>query len=340
MTIPGFVFRTLHSAGYCPEKLLAGTGLTEQKLADPDVRVEFPILRRLLANAHDVTEDHHLGFRLGLQFEPTFTGLPAYTALSAQTFGEGLDILSRFFFLTFPAVELRVLKTSALAQDDEIAVSIRTTINLGDLSYFSDSHSLAATDRFLKSMLRSPSITLRGKMMHPEPETWSDIASMIGFPIVFNASDNALILPASLLHQRLPGADPVNHARLKMLCEKQAAIAGAIVTPASRVRTYLENDDNIGATFSQTAAALGYSERSLRRALRQSGTSFKALSVTALDLRARDMLANTSRPVKAIAHQLGFETPSNFARSFKTWTGSTPSAFRQASQTQGGSGRK
>lgn len=34
-------------------------------------------------------------------------------------------------------------------------------------------------------------------------------------------------------------------------------------------------------------------------------------------------------PVKGVAATLGFESPSNFARSFKRWTGLTPNAFRE-----------
>ncbi|NJK33418.1 MAG: AraC family transcriptional regulator [Deltaproteobacteria bacterium] len=44
-------------------------------------------------------------------------------------------------------------------------------------------------------------------------------------------------------------------------------------------------------------------------------------------------------PIKTIAHTLGFDTPSNFTRSFKHWTGTSPSAFRRHAHTDA-AGRK
>jgi AraC-like DNA-binding protein len=58
------------------------------------------------------------------------------------------------------------------------------------------------------------------------------------------------------------------------------------------------------------------------------------------ETRARWMLANTSKTVEAIAYELGFETSSNFARSFKRWTGVTPREFRESQRVRGNFGQK
>jgi AraC-like DNA-binding protein len=91
--------------------------------------------------------------------------------------------------------------------------------------------------------------------------------------------------------------------------------------------------------LSAVALALGYSERGLRRQLERSGTSYRKLVDEARAQRARDLLATTALPIQTIAFALGFETPSNFGRSFKRWTGTTPNAFRESQQAKAGLGR-
>jgi AraC family transcriptional regulator len=45
-------------------------------------------------------------------------------------------------------------------------------------------------------------------------------------------------------------------------------------------------------------------------------------------LAAQSLLAGSPLPLKAIAAQAGFASPSQFSRQFLRTTGSTPSAFR------------
>ncbi len=45
---------------------------------------------------------------------------------------------------------------------------------------------------------------------------------------------------------------------------------------------------------------------------------------------AQALLAQTSKPIKEVAYQLGFQEPTHFSRFFKKQTGLTPSAFRRS----------
>ena len=44
--------------------------------------------------------------------------------------------------------------------------------------------------------------------------------------------------------------------------------------------------------------------------------------------KAQLLLSDPTRSIATIAFELGFDTPSNFTRSFKQWSGIAPSAFR------------
>lgn len=328
MTFPGFVFRTLVSEGYEHERLLANTGLTKEALFDPDFKTGFPPLQRLLRNALEQTGEPHLGIRLARKFEATFIGLPAYAAMNAATFGDALTVLSRFFFLAFPAVEFTFPDTAASPRPGECVIRLRTKLALGDVAYFAIASALIVCEGLCSAILRTPKVALRGELTLAQPEGWADVEDQVGFPVGFDAQEIRLILPQALLAEAPPGADPLNHRRLSRLCEELAQREQGTATVAGEVASFLEEEDHLALPLAQVAAALGYSERGLRRNLARSGTTFRTLVNEIRERRARAMLENTSLPIKTIADTLGFDTPSNFARSFKRWTGASPSTFR------------
>lgn len=79
------------------------------------------------------------------------------------------------------------------------------------------------------------------------------------------------------------------------------------------------------------AAALGMSERTLRRRLQTEGTPYPAIVQRALKERAETLLQDPARSIKEIAYALGFADPSAFHRAFRRWTGQAPSALRNSS---------
>lgn len=330
MTYPGFVFRALCNEGHDIGPLLADTGLTEAALSDPDFQTGLLPLRRFILNAIEQTGEPHLGIRLAQKFEASFIGLPAYAAMNAATFDAALKVLSRFFFLTFPALEFTFPEMDAEIRAGEIAIRLRPRLPLGDISYFASSSALIACNGLCKAILRTPEAALRGEVSVGKPEGWAEVEGQIGFPIRFDALDIRLFLPEALLSRALPGADPLNHPRLLALCAELAQRESDTTTAVGLVTSFLQKGQNLALPISQVAAALGYSERGLRRHLARAGTTFQTLTNEIRARRARAMLANKAIPIKTIAHELGFDSPSNFARSFKRWTGTPPSAFRLA----------
>ncbi|MEL7500688.1 MAG: AraC family transcriptional regulator ligand-binding domain-containing protein [Planctomycetota bacterium] len=332
MNYPGFVFRSLCNDGHDAKSLLAGTGLSAENLQDPKFRTGFAPLRQFLLNAIATTGDRHLGIRLARRFEPNYIGLPAYAAMNASHFEDALVLLTRFFFLSFPAIDFSFPDADGELELGEAGVRLRPRFPLEDITYFGVSSALIGCNGLFNGMLRTGQVTSRGEMTIRKPEGWEEIAGDIGFPIRFEASKNRLIFASELLTQPLPGADPINHQRLLELCEKFAADAEYETTLASRVLSFLETDGNLGASLSEAAATLGYSERGLRRQLARTGTSFRILTDQVRKRRAKELLIYTARSIQDIAYELGYEAPSNFARSFKRWTGASPTKFREVRQ--------
>ncbi|MEO1474071.1 MAG: AraC family transcriptional regulator ligand-binding domain-containing protein [Pseudomonadota bacterium] len=340
MNYPGFVFRTLREEGYLADALLKETGLEEARFSDPRYRCGFEPLRRLFLNAIELTGNPNLGVKLARQFQPTYIGIPSYTAMNAARFRDGLDVLARFFFLNFPAFEVRLIEGGASLPAGEAAIRLRSKFPFEDIAYFGFSSAIFAINGLMTAMLQADHVASRAEMVVNTPEGWQCLETEIGFPVRFAASENQIIFPEELLDRPLPGSDPINHARLMGLCEQFAEEMAFETTPVTQVMEILEGAPTLTVSLSDVAAELGYSERGLRRQLDRSGTSYRKLLDQVRETRARARLSGSTQPIKAIAGALGFESSSNFARSFKRWTGLTPKAFREQAQVQDNAGRK
>lgn len=330
LNYPSFIFRTLTREGHDADKILEGTGLTAASFFDPERTTELPPIRQFILNAIEATGEPHLGIRLARQFQASFIGLPAYAAMNAPTLGDALAVLSRFFSLAFPMIELTYPDAQAVVRPGEIAVRLRPKLPFGDISYFISVSLSVGFEGLSRAILGSNDVVLRAQLPVARPAEWEQVEGQIDFPIEFEAPDIRVFLAHSRLAEALPGADPLNHPRLIALCEYLAERTRIEPTPTSQISNFLQEGQNLTLQISKVASALGYSERSLRRHLEQSGTTFRKLTNEIRERRARSVLATTSLPIQSIAQDLGFDSASNFSRSFKQWTGMSPTAFRQA----------
>lgn len=328
MHYPAFAFRVMCADGHCPDALLEGTNLTPSHLADPDFRSGFASLKRFYLNVIELSGDPHIGMRLALRFEPHTAGMPVLAALNAPTLEDGLRVFNRFAVLSYPAFEFAFIDPSECCDPSECVLRIRLRMAVGEISYFAMSSALVVVEIILQAMMRRSMVAHRAEMVRERPEGWNEVAGELPFPVRFGADENRIVFAADLLRCPLPGTDPLNHRHLTSICERMVRQAGFDNTLTHQVLEFLEEDFNLGASLAQTAVALGLSERSLRRQLEQTGTSFRQLVRDARERHARKQLITTDKSVQAIAFELGFDTASNFSRSFKQWTGVTPSAFR------------
>lgn len=329
MNYAGFMFRALCEAGYDGETLLAGTGLTPALFVDPHFRMQFTDLERFFQNAIQHTRDPYIGPRLAQRFHPNFMGLPAYAAINAQNLRDALEVMNRFFFLTCPAIEFRFPDAEADLAPGEVAIRLRPKFLLKGVAYFVMGGALIICNELLRAILQQDQVVSRVEVAAAEPAGWTSIAQELSrVPVRFDAQESRLVFPSALLDAPLPASDPVNHFHLVAMCEQFAANTDYEATPVGRVLSYLESGDNLGAPLSAAAAALGYSERGLRRDLEKAGASYRGLIDEVRERRARFLLRNTDRSIQAIACELGYDSASNFSRSFKRWTGITPKMFR------------
>lgn len=165
---------------------------------------------------------------------------------------------------------------------------------------------------------------------HPAPPYAARYEELFACPVHFERAHDVLIMPATLIHQRIPSGNTV---LIRSLSTELRALlgdgyrGGGIV---ARVRRALvENPQSCAFSLTGTAAQLNMHPRSLRRHLADQGVSFREVCQQARMALARQYLSNTQMPVKAIALQLGYRHSNNFTRAFADYHGETPEAARR-----------
>lgn len=137
----------------------------------------------------------------------------------------------------------------------------------------------------------------------------------------------------SAWQERFATADSGAHRLIRAQCDRLVAELGTIREGmAARVRAHLAACLQDPPTAMEAAAALGTSERSLRRALAAEGTSFRLLLDEIRRRRADELLFGERLPVESVALRLGYSEPAAFIHAYRRWTGTTPAAARRGTR--------
>ncbi|WP_081482695.1 AraC family transcriptional regulator [Zhongshania aliphaticivorans] len=101
------------------------------------------------------------------------------------------------------------------------------------------------------------------------------------------------------------------------------------------IRRYLDQlprEDAPQHSLKSCCNALGISSDSLRRRLKQEGSSWQGIRNSVRREQAIKLLASSDSSVEQIAFSIGYTEAAPFIRAFRTWTGITPLQFRKSLQ--------
>jgi AraC-like DNA-binding protein len=165
----------------------------------------------------------------------------------------------------------------------------------------------------------------------PRPAAHRDL---LGCPIRFGGERDAVVLSRRALEVVPRQANAPLWRFLSALADGELHQVGPAGARARVERALVEALD-AGAeverlpSVGDVARALGMSERSLRRRLREERTSFRALLDEVRRGRAAELLAESTRSVTEVALAAGFSGASGLGHAWQRWFGRAPSAGRR-----------
>jgi AraC-like DNA-binding protein len=195
-----------------------------------------------------------------------------------------------------------------------------------------DAYGLSAWHRFFGWLTGRPIQLQRVDFAATAPANQARYQQLFDCPLYFYQPANLMyfdsaILALPLVHTEQSLEDFLRTAPYQLLTMTAERHRSSL---AAQVRAMVGHDFSRGfPRFEAISTALKLSAPTLRRRLRQEGTTFQKLKDSCRRDAACEHLSRGKLSVSEVARELGFTDPSAFHRSFRKWTGMTPGEFRR-----------
>ncbi len=330
MTI-GSIFRPIlelcREANADVSDVLRQDGLTEKSLVDPETRLPTERSRALAKRIFAVLGDPEVGLHAAERFRLEDADLIGYLARHSESPLDALEALPKYARLIGDAALCRVT-----VAEGRVELCAGLTGGREPLPEAIDFWT-AVIVRAMRAITGYRVRLLEVRLARPRPRRTAGYRQAFGAPVTFDAEESALVFGEAELREPFHDSDP----SLRRILERRADdVLGALpeaATLEAQVRAAIRRrltHDPLG--LESIALDLGMSERTLRRRLRESGHTYRALLDAVRAERAVALADERRHSVAAIAELVGFADPTAFARAFRRWTGSAPHEYLRRSQ--------
>lgn len=320
----------LERKGFDKEVVCRAAHIDLQALSGPDARIPGSWKERLWAEGVRLTSDPDLGLHTAESYNPGALGVAGYVILSCSTAAQVVDRLSRYASLMNDGLSVRVSRQG----DTTVVVSepIKGLDNYLERRPREAFEVIAASLTLTLSRLVNRKVALREvTFRHPAPPSIAEHVRIFGLKPGFGAPENRVVFRSTDLEGSVISANP---ALLAAFEQRADALSEGLDTlgPLSRrtLSVLRHNMKGVVPPLHEVASALAMSSRTVQRALRLEGTTYKKLVDEAQRDLAVSYLKTSGVSASEVAFLLGFSELSAFSRAFKRWTGSAPAKFRMA----------
>ncbi|MFD8980464.1 AraC family transcriptional regulator ligand-binding domain-containing protein [Streptomyces sp. NPDC059564] len=296
-------------------------------LGDDRARITPAQFARLFRALYRTTQDEFLGLS-GVPSRPGTFAMMCHACLGCRDLGAATQRAAAFYGL-FPGGPELALEVA----DGQARFTVRNAFD-GDEERFLSECVLAIWHR-LSSWLIGRRIPLaQAAFAYPPPPHAAEYATLFACPVRFGAGLTVAAFDAHWLTAPLVRDEAALDAMLRRAPFDLLSRPEYGTTVAEQVRRSLTQrlrDSPRLPELGEVAARLAVSPATLRRRLRQEGTSFQQLKDHVRRDAAIAGLAESGEPIAELAARLGFSEDTAFHRAFRRWTGTTPGAYRIAS---------
>jgi AraC-like DNA-binding protein len=293
----------------------------------PSTLIPFSLMNRVFNLAANMTGDRQFGTRVGQDIRLENFGPFVEYALHGETLGQVIarSVAAQPLHSSELLMDLRVVRGLALWR---IRYRARSETTVEHHAQRSLMQMLSAVRRYAGA--RDSEIEIH--VAEPYAAEARLLQSRLDIAVRPRMGDYEIAFPESWLGARKLIAGLSRDLPIESLAPYRDRPLPKKIAEAVLIALDLYEDPlkiGIGAT----AADLGLPRRTLQRALRGDGVSYREI-VCGLSLRrAQQLLASTDAPLAEVALRSGYTDQSNFHRAFLRLTGMTPLRFRLAAQS-------
>lgn len=318
----------LEKEGLDPGALLDRAGLPRSALEAPQLRLPQARFEGLWHAAIEATGDPALALRVATRVRPSTLGVIGYLASASETPRNAFELVRGLTPLLWEDFSCE------LETDDELAFIRCRTGHGSRASRLTTEYAIGLTVAMSRALGAGRAEPREARFAHAAPDHGDAYEQILQLPVRFDAGEDGVAFPISSLDQANPSADAALRELLERYAADQLARILAHAPLSQRIRARVLSalpSGELGADA--VAAELGMSSRTLRRRLKEEGTSYQEILDEVRAELARRYLLREQRSSEEVAYRLGFSDPSAFAKAFRRWTGRTPADFVRAGET-------
>jgi AraC-like DNA-binding protein len=312
----------LGNEGFDLEAILDRAGIPKSALEDTSTRLPKRRFQALWQIASEATGDPAIALRVSTMVKANTLGIIGYLASASESRRNAFELVKGLTPLLWEDVECD------LESGSEVAFIRCSTGCNPPASRFTIEYAIGLTVTMSRVLGAGRSDPLEARFSYSAPAYADEYERILRLPIRFDAGEDGVLFPISMMDSVNPSAD----AALRQLLERYAADQLAKIPTSARfshrIRACILSMLPLGGPTADTVAAqFSMSNRTLRRRLQEEATSYQEILDDVRADLARHYLTNEKRGIDEVAFLLGFSDPSAFSKAFRRWTGQTPADF-------------
>ena len=314
---------TLSLAGHPAHTLLAAAGLPPEALDPQGPWVPEERLGQLMRAAQQVTGNPAYGMLVSTSLALTRYGPQAMLIIQAPTMRHAVRDTRHFAPMLLEQSELDVREQGA-----EAWLSLRPLGTTLAGTRFRTEWLMCLSVQLARRAGAREADLLEVRFAYPRPAYVAQYEAMFGPRLHFDAAESGVYFPGALLDAPLPGHDRMVYESLRLQVECALAQrlnrVDVVQTLRGRIMAALPRL----MAVDEAAQTMEMSGRTLRRHLSARGLGYGELVQQCQRELAERLLREGRVPLKQIADETGFSSPSCFHRAFRRWHGTTPLEWR------------
>ena len=315
----------LENEGFDLSAILDRVGIPRSAREDPRTRLPQARFEELWQAAIEITGDPAIALRVSTMVKPSTLGIIGYLASASESARNAFELVKGLTPLLWEDFECE------LESDDEVAFIRCRSVGKSRVSRFTTEYSIGLTITMSRALGSARSGPLEARFSYSAPSYADEYERILRLPIRFDAGEDGVLFPVSLMVSSNPSAD----AALRQLLQQYAADQLARIPTndrfSQRIRATLRSMLPLGRLSADSVAAqFSMSDRTLRRRLQEEGTSYQEVLDDVRAELARRYLGTDKRGIDEVALLLGFSDSSAFSKAFRRGTGKTPADFNRA----------
>ena len=327
-TIPRLIAQVLAIHEADAEAVFARAGLSLPEVIADDARVPMAQMAALWQQAVAATGNPQLGLTAASLFQPAYLKGLGLAWMASANLEEGLRR-----FVSHGQLVNTLMNIELETADDELLIRYRSPVPLpADIKGHPCAIQLGV-GFFLKMFRLAAAKSIPARRVHFKfsiDEALPVYEEFFQCPVRGDSEFNGIAFSRTLLTEMLPTHDPELVQMNEQAVEKYLGNMDRGRIAARVVQQITEQLPSGCPSEEQIAFRLHMSKRTLQRKLSAEGQSFSSLLASIRLALAKQHLAAGRHSVTEIAYQLGYSSPSTFARAFRQLAGQTPGEFRNA----------